>query len=51
MTDVVHVKDSISVDSDRVVWIVAVGHTWIDHGGIVLWQPVWKILDLFIIYL
>ena len=51
MADVVHVKHAVSIDSDRVVGIRAVWHSWPHHRIIIFGQSVGKILDLFFLHL
>ena len=49
MANVVHVEDAVSVNSDGVVWVVAVGDAWPDHRVVVLRQAVGKALDTFLV--
>lgn len=45
VSNVVHVKNTISVNSYWIVWICTIRDSWSYHCVIIFWQTIWKIFD------
>lgn len=45
VSNMVHIKNTISINSYWIVWICPIRDSWSYHSVIIFWQTIWKIFD------